>query len=132
MVVDLRDKYGISSTEELYCTIIRFVKGTNKLPKAILNKSKKKYGWCDNLGRYYFERFCGIPVGKFTYGYQFLDYRHVIGIGSFCSIGPNQTIVPNDHKMDWVTTSPIASLREFSFTDKDYMYNYCPTESRKI
>ena len=122
----------ISSMEEIYCTVLRFIRGTNRCPKSILKKSQKKYGWRDNLGRYYFERFCGIPVGKFTYGYQYMDYQYVKSIGSFCSIAANQTIVPNDHRMDWVTTSPVASLREFNFTDKDYMKDYCPAEYRNI
>ena len=132
MNMALKDKYMISSREEIYCTVLRFIRGTNRCPKSILKKSKKKYGWRDNLGRYYFERFCGIPVGKFTYGYQYMDYPHVRSIGSFCSIAANQTIVPNDHRMDWVTTSPIASLKDFSFADKDYMNDYCPVESRNI
>ncbi len=41
-------------------------------------------------------------------------------------------VVPNDHRMDWVTTSPIASLKEFGFAAKDYMKTYMPSEKRKV
>ena len=53
-------------------------------------------------------------------------------IGSFCSIAEGQLIVPNDHRLDWITTSPIASLKEFSFADKDYMEDYISSENRSI
>lgn len=130
--MDLIKKYGVTKAEALFCSILRVIRGTNKLPKFLLKKSKKKYGRKDNLARYYFEKYCGIPVGKFTYGYEYLDNSNIVSIGSFCSIGPDQAVVPNDHRMDWVTTSPIATLKEFSFVDRDCMDDYCPKDKRKI
>jgi lipopolysaccharide transport system ATP-binding protein len=129
---DLMTEYGIKKSEELLCDIVRKIRGTNKCPKFILKISKKRYGWNDNLGRYWNEKFNNVKVGKYTYGYEYLNSKHLVSIGSFCSIASGQTIVPNDHKLDWVTTSPIASLKEFSFTDQDYMHKYCPDEKRKI
>lgn len=129
---ELYKRYEISKLEALWCHIIRMVRGTNRCPHFILKKSRKRYGKKDNLGRYFFARYCKIEVDKFTYGYEFMDNPNVLSIGKFCSIGAGQTIVPNDHRMDWVTTSPIASLKEFSFTDKNYMEDYCSAESRKI
>ena len=102
------------------------------MPKCILKKSYKKYGRLDNLGRYFFDRYTGIPVGRYTYGYQYLDNDNVKSIGAFCSIAEGQLIVPNDHRLDWITTSPIASLKEFSFADKDYMNEYISSEDRNI
>ena len=55
-----------------------------------------------------------------------------MSIGSFCSIADGQTVVPNDHRMDWITTSPIASLKEFGFVDRDYMNDYISDADRKI
>ncbi|MBQ8418226.1 MAG: CatB-related O-acetyltransferase [Phascolarctobacterium sp.] len=94
--------------------------------------SKKRYGWNDNLGRYWNERYNNVKVGRYTYGYEYLNSKYLVSIGSFCSIASGQIIVPNDHRLDWVTTSPIASLKEFSFADVDYMKNYCPDEKRNI
>ena len=34
--------------------------------------------------------------------------------------------------MDWITTSPIASLKEFGFVDRDYMNDYISEADRKI
>ena len=125
-------EYNVSWWDKVWCWIVRHIRGTKKIPKRVLRKSYKKYGRLDSLGRYFFDKYTGIPVGKYTYGYHFVDATNVEKIGAFCSIAEGQTIVPNDHRMDWVTTSPIASLKEFSFTDKNYMEDYCPAESRKI
>ena len=57
---------------------------------------------------------------------------HVKSIGAFTSIGEGQTVVPNDHRIDWVTTSPILSLKEFGFSTKDKMNEYCPENKRAI
>lgn len=129
---NLITEYGIKKSEVLLCDIVRKIRGTNKCPKFILKMSKKRYGWNDNLGRYWNEKFNNVKVGKYTYGYEYLNSKYLVSVGSFCSIASGQTIVPNDHKLDWVTTSPIASLKEFSFTDQDYMHKYCPDEKRKI
>ena len=116
----------------MLCDVVRKLRGTNKCPKFILKMSKKRYGWNDNLGRYWNERYNNVKVGRYTYGYEYLNSKYLVSIGSFCSIASGQIIVPNDHRLDWVTTSPIASLKEFSFADVDYMKNYCPDEKRNI
>lgn len=131
-MTNLVAKYGIKKSEAMLCTIIRKIRGTNKCPKFILKLSKKRYGWNDCLGRYWNEKYNNVKVGRFAYGYEHLQSKHLVSIGSFCSIASGQTIVPNDHRLDWVTTSPIASLKDFTFTDADYMNNYCPTSKRKI
>ena len=48
-------------------------------------------------------------------------------IGAFCFISDNVKIVPNDHRMDWVTTSPIMTHREFGFKEKDCVDEYMPS-----
>lgn len=125
-------QYNISTWDKVYCYLLRKIRGTKKMPKCVLKRSYKKYGRLDSLGRYFFDRYTGIPVGRYTYGYQYLDNDNVKSIGSFCSIAEGQLIVPNDHRLDWITTSPIASLKEFSFADKDYMEDYISSENRSI
>lgn len=53
-------------------------------------------------------------------------------IGAFCSIAAGQTIVPNDHRTDWVTTSPICSMEVFKFVKKNLNMEYCPPENREV
>lgn len=125
-------QYDISTWDKVYCYLLRKIRGTKKMPKCVLRRSYKKYGRLDTLGRYFFDKYTGIPVGRYTYGYQYLDNDNVKSIGAFCSIAEGQLIVPNDHRLDWITTSPIASLKEFSFADKDYMNEYISSEDRNI
>lgn len=129
---DLQKKYGITSWEIFECKILRLIRGTNKCPKYLKKKSKKIYGWEDNLGRYWSEKYNNVVVGKFTYGYDELYSPYLKTIGAFTSIGPNQIIVPNDHRMDWVTTSPVLSLKEFSFVENDKMNEYISEKDREI
>ena len=121
----------MSFFDKIYCFVLRKIRGTKKLPKCVLKKSYKKYGRLDSLGRYFFDKYTGIPVGRYTYGYQYLSNDNVKSIGAFCSIAEGQLIVPNDHRMDWITTSPIASLKEFGFVDRD-MNDYISEADRKI
>lgn len=129
---ELQKKYGISKYEVLLCCVIRKIKKTNNISRVLKKLSKKKYGWGDNLSRYWWEKYKRIPIGRFTYGYQSLNSPHLKEIGAFCSIGAEVLIVPNDHRMDWITTSPIASLKEFGFADRDYMNDYISDADRKI
>ena len=125
-------QYDVSTWDKIYCYLLRKIRGTKKMPKCVLKKSYKKYGRLDSLGRHFFDTYTGIPVGKYTYGYQYLNNNNIESIGAFCSIAEGQLVIPNDHRMDWITTSPIASLKQFSFTDKDYMSEYISDEDRKV
>ena len=91
----------------------------------------KKYGRLDTLARYFKEEYEKITVGRYMYGYAQITNKNVCRIGAFTSIGAHLVIVSNDHRIDWVTTSPIASLKEFCFVDKDYMENYIAKDDRK-
>lgn len=51
----LVEKYGITVFEASLCAVIRKIIGTSKCPKWIYKKSKKKYGWADNLARYWWK-----------------------------------------------------------------------------
>ena len=124
--------YGVTKFEKLLCAVIRHLRGTKKMPNYIIKKSRKKYGYLDSLARYFFDKYSGIPVGKYTYGYQQLTNGNIKRIGAFCSIADGVIVVPNDHRIDWVTTSPIATLPEFSFVEKNYMDEYCPEEKRQV
>ena len=73
-------------------------------PNYLLRYSRKKYGAKDNLGRYYTEKYFGIPIGKFTWGYDCVLSSIIHSIGAFSSIAVQQLVVPNGHKMNYVTT----------------------------
>lgn len=130
--MSIEKKYNITKTEEIICKILRVIRGTKKCPKFIYKKSRKRYGRKDNLARYFSEKFNNTVIGKYTYGYEFLQDNHVVQIGAFTSIGPGQTVVPNDHRLDWVSTSPILSLEEFGFSPTNRMNDYCPENKREI
>lgn len=83
------------------------------------------------MARYFKEEYEKITVGRYAYGYAQIANKNFCRIGAFTSISANLLLVPNDHRIDWVTTSPIASLKEFCFIDKDYMENYISKEDRK-
>lgn len=129
---DLIQKYNITVIEAICCKILRLIRGTNKCPRFILKYSIKKYGFSDNVGRYWHERFYGTSVGKYSYGYCHLCSKKLVSIGNFCSIALGTIIVPNDHRVDWVTTSPVASLKVWGFAKDDYMKTYITEEDKKI
>lgn len=125
-------EYGVTKIEAMLCGFLRMIRGTNTPPKFIYKRSRKKYGFRDNLARYWWKRFYNIDIGKYTYGYESLCNSNLKSIGAFCSIGTNQTIVPNDHRMDLFTTSPITSHEAFGFVDRDIINDYCPPKSREV
>lgn len=116
--MELIDKYSITKWEAFYLGIVRKLRGTNNPPNWLYKHSKNKYGWKDNLARYYFEKYMGIPVGKYTYGYRFLKDREMYSIGSFCSIGIEQRIVSNGHNINYV-----SSYGVYVDNNMDYMPN---------
>lgn len=126
----LRNKYEISYFEYLFCKIIRCLRGSKKCPKFVCKISYKKYGRKNNLTRYWFEKYCNIKIGQYSYGFECIDNYNVKNIGAFCSIA-KVYIVPNDHRIDWVTTSPILSLKEFDFSERDVMIEYCSMKDRE-
>ena len=130
--MSLEEKYGITKAESLICKILRVIRGTKKCPGVIYKRSRKKYGREDNLSRYFIEKYSNRLIGRYTYGFEFLQDDHVKSIGAFTSIGEGQIVVPNDHRLDWVSTSPILSLKEFGFSTKDKMDEYCPESKKEI
>ena len=101
---ELVDKYGITEWEKIYLDGIRKIRGTSNPPEWLYKYSRKKYGWKDNLARYWFDKYIGIPIGKFTYGYRSFKEREMHSIGSFCSIGIDQHLVQNGHNINYVST----------------------------
>ena len=75
--MDLVKKYKITRVDALKCSLIRSLKGSGMPPHYLLRYSSKKYGAKDNLGRYYSEKYLGVPVGKFTWGYNSF-YRSIL------------------------------------------------------
>ncbi|MDO4920606.1 MAG: CatB-related O-acetyltransferase [Phascolarctobacterium sp.] len=132
MDINLVNKYKITDSEAYLCSIVRFIRGTSNCPKYIYKKSHNNYGWQDNLARYWWEKYDGVEVGRYTYGYQNLGTLFVKKIGAFCSIAPHSITVPNGHNMDWVTTSSIATLKEYGFCSKDRLDEFCPNIEHSI
>ena len=65
---NLRQKYDISYHDFLLASATRRLRGCNKCPSWLYSYSLKRYGFKDNLARYYFERYSGVPIGKYTWG----------------------------------------------------------------
>lgn len=68
--MDLKKKYEISKGDVYLCSMIRRLKG-RKCPEFLYSYSLKKYGFKDNLARYYTEKYSNIPVGKYSWGYKY-------------------------------------------------------------
>lgn len=126
------NRFDIPIIEKVLCCILRILSGSSKCPNFIIKKSFQKYGWEDRLRRYWYKRYKNILIGKYTYGFQYIEHIRLKEIGAFCSIANNQKIVPNDHRLDWVTTSPILAMKSFEFINKDLNMEYCPPEKREV
>lgn len=129
---DLIAKYEISKFDAILCMIVHALRGTNTCPKFIYKHSKKKYGEKDSLARYFIERFEGVEVGKYTWGYNNLGFLFVKKIGAFSSIASGSMTVPNGHNAKWVTTSNILSLMCYGFTDKDRLSEFASNIEHSI
>lgn len=133
MNTDLRKIYKINFIEMLICKLINIIVRSTKTPKFIIKYSYKKYKRRHNLLRYYLNIHKGIFIGKYSYGFEeIILCENLKFIGSFTSIASGQTIVPTDHKIDLVTTSPILAVKDFGFTNKDLNMEYCPVEKRAV
>ena len=51
---ELVDKYGITEWEKIYLDGIRKIRGTSNPPEWLYKHSRNKYGWKDNLARYWY------------------------------------------------------------------------------
>ena len=125
-------RYNISFLDSMLVCLVRFITGTSKCHSFVGKRSAKIYGRRGNLKRYWYAKYRKLVVGKYTYGYEFIENKSLKSIGAFCSIALGTVIVPNDHKMDWVTTSPILAVKDFGFTDRDLNMEYCPSEKREV
>ena len=100
----MEEVYGVTRFDATWTAVLRKVRGTKRVPRFLYRYSKKKYGINDNLSRYWFHKYLGVPVGKYTWGHNHLESAMIKRIGAFCSIASNQHIAPNGHRMDYVTT----------------------------
>lgn len=116
----------ISFYEKFLCSVVRKLHGSGRLTECIKKYSKKKYGRRDNLSRYYVCKYAGIYVGKYSYGWDDLNFGLLKSVGAFTSIAAGATLVPSNHKMDLCTTSPILTYKMFGFTDRDIVDEYYP------
>ena len=102
--MELKDKYEITEFERILLDVTRKLRGTTNPPEWVYKYSRKKYGWKDNLARYYYDKFLNFPVGKYTDGYRSLKTEEIHSVGSFCSIGIGQRLVGNGHPINYVST----------------------------
>ena len=104
MSVSLIEKYEVKKLDAYMAAVVRRINGTKFCPGSIYKYSLKKYGYKDNLARYYTEKYTGIPVGKFTWGFRELRDDVIKSIGAYSSIAAGQRVIINGHKSDYVTT----------------------------
>ena len=104
MSVSLIEKYEVKKLDAYMASVVRRINGTKFCPESIYKYSLKKYGYKDNLARYYTENYTGIPVGKFTWGFRELRDDVIKSIGAYSSIAAGQRVIINGHKSDYVTT----------------------------
>lgn len=128
----LQDQFIVANFDKVLCSTIRNIRGSKKCPKFIYNRSKKYYGSRDDLARYWWQKYYNIFIGKYTYGYNELSRTFIKFIGAFSSIVEGVKCVPNTHRLDYATTSPILSHRKFGFIDRDVVYDYAPNLERSI
>lgn len=100
----LADKYEVCKSDVLLARTVRFLRGSNRCPNFIYEKSLKKYGYKDNLARFWSELYRGVPIGKYAWGYRFVEGDMIKSVGAFCSIAINQLLVPSTHRMDYVSS----------------------------
>lgn len=104
---NLSNEYGIKKNDEIFAKLIRLVRGTANPCGFIYKYSKRSYGLKDNFARYYIDRFSNIPIGAYSWGYWNLltSSTYLLkGVGAFCSIAINQTLLPNGHNPGYVST----------------------------
>ena len=53
-------------------------------------------------------------------------------VGAFTSIAIGVELVPNTHKMEYCTTSPILAYKMFGFIENDEVDNYAPNYRKSI
>ena len=104
MSVSIIEKYEVKKLDAYMAAVVRRINGTKFCPESIYKYSLKKYGYKDNLARYYTEKYTGIPVGKFTWGFRELRDDVIKSIGAYSSIAAGQRVIINGHKSDYVTT----------------------------
>ena len=135
-----QDFYKVTNFEKFLCKIVNFLVSTSKTPlyirtylyKKLIKLSNKRYKREHTLLRYYLYTFRHQFIGRYTYGFEDILYENVSFVGAFSSIAKYINIVPNDHKIEWITASPILAVKDFGFTDRDLNMEYCPPEKRKL
>ncbi len=116
----MKKLYKTTPLEELLCRIVHKIKKNNRCPGILRKLSRKRYGREDSLARYYIEKYTGVPIGKYSYGYDFFGICFLKSVGAYCSIAEGATGVHGNHHMELVSTSPILTDSEFGFTEKNY------------
>lgn len=104
---DLNSRYGMSSMDSHFAKFIRTIRGTSHPCNFIYNYSEKRFGTRNDFARYYLDRFSDIIIGKYSWGFVNLlnvNDRLLKSVGAFCSIALNQTLLPNGHNKNYVST----------------------------
>ncbi len=120
----------VSTFDRLLCFLLKNKK--HRIPSVITRRSERRYGGSNDLIRYYCDKYWGIRIGKYTYGFENLRYLEAIkSIGAFCSIASGVSMTVGDHPIECITGSPIVYLKSFGFVPVDN-YNMQPDRRGKI
>lgn len=90
--------------------------------RRLYRLSRKRYGKRDDLKRAIYGHMTGIPVGKYSYGYEQLCTRDstVGAIGAFCSIATDVVYSLGNHPTDLVSTHPAFYLKDYGLITQDH------------
>ena len=104
---DLDAQYGIKLKDRYLAKFLRIVRGPAPPPNFVYKYSEKHYGMRNDFARYFLDRFSDIYIGKYTWGFWYLlnvNAPLLKSVGAFCSIALNQSLLPNGHNKDYVST----------------------------
>lgn len=104
-----------------------------RIHQSVYILGQKKYGYREDLIRYWLKKYKNVSIGRYTYGWQNMSpFDMIASIGAFTSIGKNILLVPNTHNIHYVTTSPILTNPSFNMMEQmEYKEKY-PAKSIHI
>lgn len=91
------------------------------IERRVIRFARAKYGRRDDFMRFRVWARFGIPVGKYSYGYEPLCFKGstLAQIGAFTSIADGVTISLGNHPTHLVSTHPAFYLSEFGLSAKN-------------
>ena len=69
--------------DKLLCMIVRKLHKSNRITKSLEKHSHKKYGYRDDVSRYYVKKYVGIDIGEYSYGWKSLEFGLLKSVGRY-------------------------------------------------